>query len=122
MYICKLKGKIHGAKVTNASVEYEGSLTIDPNLMEAAHIVPYEKVFVWSLTSGERLETYAIPGKAGLEEICTNGAAALRIKEGEKVIITVFAWMDEKEEKNHRPYVVFVDECNRISRNITGGQ
>ncbi len=122
MYICKLKGKIHGAKVTDASVEYEGSLTIDPNLMEAAHIAPYEKVSIWSLTSGERLETYAIPGKAGLEEICTNGAAALRIKKGEKIIIAVFAWMDEKEEKNHLPYVVFVDECNRISRKMTSGQ
>ncbi len=122
MNICKLKGKIHGAKVTDASVEYEGSLTVDPNLMEAAHIVPYEKVFVWSLTSGERLETYAIPGKAGLGEICTNGAAALRIKKGEKVIIAVFAWMDEKEEKNHRPHIVFVDECNRISRKLMDGQ
>ncbi len=122
MYICKLKGKIHGAKVTDASVEYEGSLTIDPNLMAAAHIVPYEKVLIWSLTSGERLETYAIPGKAGLEEICTNGAAAHRIKKGEKVIIAVFAWMDEKEARDHRPYNVFVDECNRISRQITGGQ
>jgi len=122
VYICKLKGKIHGAKVTNAGVEYEGSLTIDPNLMEAAHIVPYEKVFVWSLTTGERLETYAIPGKAGMKEICTNGAAALRIKKGEKVIIAVFAWMDEEEEKTHQPYVVFVDECNRISRKITDSQ
>ena len=122
MYICKLKGKIHGARVTDASVEYEGSLTIDPNLMEAAHITPYEKVSVWSLTSGERLETYAIPGKAGMREICTNGAAALRIKKGEKVIIAVFAWMDEEEEKKHRPRVVFVDEYNCISRKITGGQ
>ena len=99
-----------------------GALTIDPNLMEAAHITPYEKVSVWSLTSGERLETYAIPGKAGVREICTNGAAALRIKKGEKVIIAVFAWMDEEEEKKHRPRVVFVDEYNCISRKITGGQ
>ena len=120
MYTCKLKGKIHGAKVTDASVEYEGSVTIDAALMEAAHIVPYEKVSIWSLTTGERLETYAIAGKGGLGDVCTNGAAALRIKKGEKVIIAAFAWMDEKEVNSYRPHLIFVDEQNRISKTVPG--
>ena len=122
MNTCMLKGKIHGAKVTDASVEYEGSLTIDPNLMEAAGILPHEKVAIWSLTSGERLETYAIPGQPGLGEICANGAAALRIKKGEKIIIAVFAWMDADEARSHRHHIVFVDECNRILRKVAGGK
>ena len=122
MNTCMLKGKIHGARVTDARVEYEGSLTIDPNLMEAARIIPHEKVAVWSLTTGERLETYAIPGQAGQGEICANGAAALRIKKGEKIIIAVFAWMDADEARNHQPRIVFVDERNRISRKVERGK
>ncbi len=121
MNICMLKGKIHGAKVTDASVEYEGSLTIDPNLMAAAQILPHEKVAIWSLTTGERLETYAIPGQTGLREICANGAAALRIKKGEKIIIAAFAWMDAAEARKHQPHIVFVDDCNRISRKVAVG-
>ncbi|NIO09755.1 MAG: aspartate 1-decarboxylase [Deltaproteobacteria bacterium] len=120
MYTCMLKGKIHGATVTDASVEYEGSLTIDPDLMAAANIVAYEKVAVWSLTSGERLETYAIPGEAGSGEICANGAAALRIKRGEKVIIAAFVWLDDCESPQHQPHRVFVDEHNHISRHRVG--
>src|SRR5580765_918752 len=104
-----LKGKIHGALVTDANVEYEGSITIDPALMKAARILTHEQVQVWSLTSGARLTTYAIPGAPGSGEICINGAAAHRIKKGEAVIIATFAWMDENEAKKHRPAVVFVD-------------
>jgi aspartate 1-decarboxylase len=109
-----LKGKIHGAVVTDANVEYEGSITIDPALMKAARILTHEQVQVWSLTSGARLTTYAIPGSPGAGEICINGAAAHRIKKGEVVIIATFAWMDEKEAIEHEPSVVFVDGRNRI--------
>ena len=109
-----LKGKIHGATVTDANVAYEGSITIDADLMEASDVVPHEQVCVWSLTSGERLETYAIPGKPGSGEICINGAAAHRIKKGEVVIIATFAWMEEAELRGHLPRVVFVDQGNRL--------
>lgn len=109
-----LKGKIHSAVVTDANVEYEGSITIDAALMKAARILMHEQVQVWSLTSGARLVTYAIPGAAGSGEICINGAAAHRIKKGEVVIIATFAWMDEKEAMQHEPAVVFVDSRNRI--------
>ncbi|MCH8056172.1 MAG: aspartate 1-decarboxylase [Deltaproteobacteria bacterium] len=111
---CMLKGKIHGAKVTDANVKYEGSITIDGDLMDAADITPYEQVQVWNLNSGERLETYAIPAEAGSGEVCINGAAAHRIKKGETVIIATFAWMNEREVKAHSPSVVFVDGHNRI--------
>jgi aspartate 1-decarboxylase len=109
-----LKGKIHGAVVTDANVEYEGSITIDAALMKAARILTHEQVQVWSLTSGARLVTYAIPGPAGAGDICINGAAAHRIKKNEVVIIASFAWMDEQEAVQHRPSVVFVDGRNRI--------
>ena len=109
-----LKGKIHGATVTDANVAYEGSITIDADLMEASDVVPHEQVCIWSLTSGERLETYAISGRAGSGEVCINGAAAHRIKKGEEVIIATFAWLEEAEVKKHLPRVVFVDGQNRI--------
>ena len=115
MQRCMLKGKIHGATVTEAQVKYPGSITIDAALMEAADIVPHEQVHIWSLTSGERLDTYAIPGEAGSGEICMNGAAAHRIKKGETIIIAAFAWMDEEEVREHMPRIVFVDGRNRIS-------
>lgn len=115
-----LRGKIHRATVTDAQVEYEGSITIDAQLMEAAGIVSYEQVSVWSLTSGERLDTYAIPGKPGGGEICMNGAAAHRIKKGENVIIASFVRLDEKEIRGYSPRVVFVDERNRIQKPLGG--
>lgn len=113
---CMLRGKIHRATVTEARVDYEGSITIDPLLMDAAGIVSYEQVSVWSMTTGERLETYAIPGKAGGGEICMNGAAAHRIKKGEIVIIASFVWLDDKEIAGYSPPLVFVDERNRIRK------
>jgi aspartate 1-decarboxylase len=112
---CMLKGKIHGATVTDADVQYEGSITIDAALMDAAHILTHEQVQVWSLTSGARLTTYAIPGAPRSGEIRINGAAAHRIKKGEVVIIASFGWMDEKEAVKHRPEVVFVDGGNTAS-------
>ncbi len=121
MDVCLLKGKIHRARVTEANVEYEGSVTIDAALLEAAHILPFEKVHIWSLTSGERLDTYAVVGTAGRGEICTNGAAALRIKKGETIIIAAFVWMDDKEAERHHPALVFVDDRNHILKRAVGG-
>ena len=120
MDICLLKGKIHGAKITDGNVAYEGSVTVDGALMDAAGIVPYEKVHVWSLSSGERLETYAIPGPAGKGEVCMNGAAALRIKTGERVIIAAFAWIHDGESQCHHPSLVYVDERNNVLKRMTG--
>lgn len=115
-----LGGKIHRATVTDAQVEYEGSITIDTLLIEAAGFASYEQVSVWSLTSGERLDTYAIPGKPGSGEICMNGAAAHRIKKGELVIIASFVRLDEEELRGYSPRVVFVDERNHIRKPLDG--
>lgn len=120
MQRCMLKGKIHGAKITDANVAYEGSITIDAHLMDEADIRPYEQVQVWSLSTGERLDTYAIPGKSGCGDVCMNGAAAHRIKKDEVVIIASFAWMDEKEVEKHSPCLVFVDGHNRVRDSIRG--
>ncbi len=115
MLTCVLKSKIHRAVVTGADIDYMGSITIDKNLMEHARILPYEKVMVVSLDSGERLETYAIEGNKNSGEICINGAAARRILEGEKIIILSFIYIADKEVLEHRPRIVYVDEKNRIS-------
>jgi len=120
MNVCLLKGKIHGARVTDANVAYEGSITIDAELMYAAGIVPYEKVAIWSLTTGERLDTYAIPGPAGRGEVCMNGAAAHRIKAGERIIIAAFAWFEEEEARSYRPSRVYLNENNGIAKRLTG--
>jgi aspartate 1-decarboxylase len=88
--------------------------------MEEADICPYEQVQVWSLSTGERLDTYAIPGKGGSGEVCMNGAAAHRIKRGEVVIIASFAWMDEKELEKHSPCLVFVGGNNRVRDSMRG--
>lgn len=113
------KSKIHRARVTQADVDYEGSVTIDANLMEAADILPFERVHVWDVTSGNRLETYALRGEAGSGVICINGAAAHLIKPGDLVIIATFADVEEPETRHWRPRVVLVDEKNRV-REVTG--
>src|SRR5947209_15119169 len=89
-----LKSKIHRATVTHADVDYEGSVTLDPRLLEAADILPYEKVHVWNVTRGTRLETYAIPGEAGSGVVCINGAAAHLARPGDLVIIATFVDLD----------------------------
>lgn len=109
-----LHGKIHRATVTGASVDYVGSITIDPLLMEAANIVTHEKVLVTNLNNGARLETYAIPGTPGAGEICLNGGAALHGKKGDIVIIMTFAVMTDEEIKKYQPSVVRVDAKNQI--------
>lgn len=107
-----LKGKIHQACVTGANIEYEGSITIDRELMEAADILPYEKVHVLDVTNGARLETYAMEGKTG--EICINGAAARQVSKGDKVIILAYALVSEEEARNWEPRKVFAGEQNEI--------
>jgi aspartate 1-decarboxylase len=108
------KSKIHRATVTEADLDYEGSVTIDAGLMEAADILPNERVDVWNITRGSRLQTYALAGAPGSGVICINGAAAHLVKPGDLVIIATFADFDEAEARSHKPKVVQVDEKNRI--------
>ncbi|HEY4188343.1 MAG TPA: aspartate 1-decarboxylase [Polyangia bacterium] len=108
------KSKIHRATVTDADLEYEGSVTIDEQLMRAAEILPYEHVHIWNVTNGSRLETYALTGPAGSGVICINGAAARLAHPGDKVIIATFAEVEEAEAKAWKPVVVRVDDRNRI--------
>ena len=115
MIISVLKSKIHRATVTDAQIHYSGSITIDKTLMEYAKIIPFEKVMVASLDSGERLETYVIEGKKGSGEVCINGAAARKILKGDKIIIMSFAGISETEAEDFKPIIVLVNENNRIS-------
>jgi aspartate 1-decarboxylase len=109
-----LKSKIHRATVTGADLHYEGSVTIDQDLMEAADIIAYEAVAVWNVTNGSRLETYAIEGERGSGVICLNGAAARLVAPKDLVIIASFVDMPNLEALNHEPKLVFVDENNRM--------
>jgi aspartate 1-decarboxylase len=108
------KSKIHRATVTHADLDYEGSVSIDEDLLDAAGIWEYEAVHVWNITRGTRLETYAIKGKRGSGVICINGAAAHLNKPGDLVILATFAEMDDSEARTHVPKVVLVDRQNRI--------
>ncbi len=108
-----LKSKIHRATVTEANVEYEGSISIDADLLKAADILPYESVEVWDCTNGARLRTYAIEGEAGSGEICINGAAAHLVKPLDKVIIASWAEVPDEEARRWDARRVFVDERNR---------
>ncbi|GFO61210.1 aspartate 1-decarboxylase [Geomonas silvestris] len=109
-----LKSKIHRATITGADLHYEGSITIDLDLMEAADIIPYEAVCVWDVNNGSRLETYAIEGERGSGVICLNGAAARLVAPQDLVIIASFVNMSEAEAQVHEPKLVFVDEKNRM--------
>ncbi len=114
MQLRMLKGKIHRARVTGADLNYEGSIEIDNSLLGAAGILPFEQVEIWSLTSGERLTTYALPAPRGSGKIAVNGAAARKVQTGDEIIIAAFAIMSEKEARNWKPVVVLVDEKNRL--------
>ena len=107
-----LKSKIHRATVTEANIEYEGSVTIDRNLLEAADIVPYEQVDIYDCTNGNRIHTYAIEGEPGSGEICVNGAAAHLIKPHDLVIICSYVQLDDAESRDWKARRVFVDERN----------
>jgi aspartate 1-decarboxylase len=108
------KSKIHRATVTHADVDYEGSVSIDKDLLEAADILPHEEVHVWNVTRGTRLATYALEAERRSGVICINGAAAHLCRPGDLVIIATFAQIAEAEVSAHRPRVVLVDEHNRI--------
>ena len=109
-----LKSKIHRATVTEADVNYEGSITIDQDLIEAADILPYEKVNLYDITNGARLETYVIVGERGSGVVCVNGAAANLINKGDLIIIASYAMKYEDAVKDHKPKLVFVNEKNEI--------
>ncbi len=113
------KSKIHRATVTQADLDYEGSVTIDRDLLRAADILPYEKVAVWNVTRGTRLETYALEGPSGSGVICINGAAAHLNQPGDLVILATFAEVEEAELAGWKPTVVFVDGKNRIVPGVT---
>ncbi len=112
MKVTMFKSKLHQMKVTEANLHYEGSITIDEELLDEAGILPYEKVQVVNITNGARLETYTIPGEAGSRTCCLNGAAARKTQVGDRVIIISYAEMTPKEAKEFKPKVVIVDENN----------
>ncbi len=109
-----LGSKIHRATVTHADLQYEGSVTLSPELIKAANFLPHEAVQIWNATSGTRLETYVIEGKSGSTDISINGAAAHLVKPGDIVIIARFIYLPEEDCRDFEPVVVFVDEHNRI--------
>ena len=108
-----MKSKIHRATVTEANIEYEGSVTIDSNLLDAADMLPYEQVDIWNCSNGHRLTTYVIEGERGTGEICVNGAAAHLVKPGDLVIIASYAEYEENEIENHEPRLILVDRQNQ---------
>jgi len=110
-----LKSKIHRARITEVNVDYEGSLTIDRLLMEAADILPYEKVQLVDINNGARLETYAVEGEPGSGTICVNGAAARLAAKGDLVIILTYSQVSDEEASTMKPNLVHVDSRNRIS-------
>ncbi|MEM6793113.1 MAG: aspartate 1-decarboxylase [Acidobacteriota bacterium] len=109
-----LKSKIHRATVTDADLHYVGSMTLDPELMEAADILVHERIEIYNITNGERIATYAIEGERGAGEAILNGAAAHRFSPGDLVIICSYGEVEAAEAEEHQPKVVFVDAHNRV--------
>jgi aspartate 1-decarboxylase len=108
-----LRSKIHRATVTGADLHYEGSVTIDEELLAQADILPHQEVEIWNVTNGERFRTYALRGRANSGVVCINGAAAHKASEGDLVIIATFGWMADSEARAWEPKVVFVDDRNQ---------
>lgn len=121
MLLNLMKSKIHCATVTEANLAYMGSITIDEALMEAAHILPHERVQVVNNNNGARLETYVIKGARGSGVVCLNGAAARCVQPGDIVIIMSYAMMTEEEARGHTPIVVMLDERNQ-PREVRGAE
>ena len=113
MHLFMLKSKLHRARVTDANVDYEGSLTLSDDLMKLAKIEPYERVLVGNLNNGERFETYVIPGRKGKTEVCLNGATAHLGKVGDRLTIMFFALIDADKVATHKPVSVTLDENNK---------
>ena len=116
MQITMLQGKIHRATVTQAELDYVGSITVDEDLLDAAGIREYQMVQIVDVNNGNRFETYTIPGEPGSGMICLNGAAARCVSTGDKIIIMAYGQYTPDEAKEHKPAVVFVDEENKVSR------
>jgi len=114
MHIEVLKSKIHRVKITGADLNYIGSITIDQNLMDAAHIIEGEKVSIVNINNGERLDTYVIPGKRNSGEITMNGPAARKVQAGDLVIIISYASMLVEEAKAYKPHIIFPDETTNL--------
>lgn len=109
-----LKSKIHRATVTDANLHYEGSITVDADLMDAARLAEYEQVDIYNISNGNRFQTYVIGGERGKGDICLNGAAARLVSRGDLIIICSYSVYDEGEVEKHAPSLVYVDEKNRI--------
>lgn len=114
MQLTMLKGKIHRATVTDANLEYVGSISIDRDLVDLAGFLEYEQVDIYNITNGERFTTYVILSPRGSGEICINGAAAHKAKAGDKVIICAYAGMDAEQAKQYKPKQILVDENNKV--------
>lgn len=112
MLRCFLRSKIHMATVTESNLAYEGSITIDRELMEMAGILPYEQVMISNMNNGERFETYVIPGKKGAREFCLNGPTARKGAVGDKIIIFSYCYMDKDEIKEDKPTIIRLNEKN----------
>ena len=112
MKVTMFKSKLHQMVVTEANLMYEGSITIDQDLLDQAQLLPYEKVQVLNITNGQRLETYTIPGERGSRVCCLNGAAARLTQIGDRIIVIAYAEMTAEEAQTHKPRVVVVDEHN----------
>jgi aspartate 1-decarboxylase len=109
-----LKSKIHRARITETNLYYEGSFTIDEEILEEADILPYEQVSVVNINNGKRFETYVIPGRRGGKDFCLNGAAARKGSVGDEIIIISYISLNEEELKNYKPTVLLVDKDNNI--------
>ena len=121
MFLTMFKSKIHRATVTEANLNYMGSITVDLTLLEAANILPHEKVQIVNNNNGSRFETYTIAGPRDSGVICLNGAAARMVQPGDTVIIIAYAMLDAEEAKSFQPTVVFLDENNRVEQ-VTNGE
>jgi len=120
MTITMLYSKIHRATVTDANLNYVGSITIDRDLLDAAAMRVGQKIDIVNVNNGERFSTYIIPGERGKKEICLNGAAARKVHVGDKIIVIAYASMDEEEADRHRPKVVILNDDNTIAQTFEG--
>ena len=118
MRFTMLAGKIHRATVTDANLDYEGSITVDPDLLEAAGMPIYAQVQIYNITNGERFETYTMLGERGSREVVINGAAAHKASKGDLIIIACYVQVKDKHTREHRPSLVYVDENNNITKTI----
>jgi aspartate 1-decarboxylase len=109
-----MKSKLHKATVTDADLNYEGSISIDPSLCDQAHLLEYERVDIYNVNNGARFTTYVIYGKPG--EICLNGAAARHVQKGDKVIIVSYVGLEQQEALKHKPIALLLDEKNQVKR------